>query len=147
MHFIKAGILALAIVLSGCASGVKHKDMATTIPAVQAEQGRIYFLRSASMFGAAMRPAIKLNGAAVGDSVPGGFFYVDSKSGNQEVMCSTEADNKLTFTLDKGEVKYVKTSVSMGLFVGRVVPELISKEEAEKELADLSYTGSMLAQK
>jgi hypothetical protein len=35
----------------------------------------------------------------------------------------------------------------MGLFVGRVVPELISKEEAEKELADLSYTGSMLAQK
>jgi hypothetical protein len=113
----------------------------------QAEQGRIYFLRSASMFGAAMRPAIKLNGAAVRDSVPGGFFYVDSKSGNQEVMCSTEADNKLTFTLDKGEVKYVKTSVSMGLFVGRVVPELISKEEAEKELADLSYTGSMLAQK
>ncbi len=147
MNFIKTGIIFLIIVLSGCASGVKHKDMAASIPTLQEDHGRIYFYRSASMIGAAVQPSIKLNGAEVGESKPGGFFFVDAKAGNQEVMCSTEVDKKLTFTLEKGEVKYVRTSVGMGLLVYRVAPELVSKEEAQKELPDLSFTGTLTAKK
>jgi hypothetical protein len=37
-----------------------------------------------------------------------GFFYVDTAPGKHEVSTSTEAENKLTFVLEKGEVKYVK---------------------------------------
>lgn len=147
MRFIKTGIIALAIVLTGCAAGVKHKDMAASIPALQQDQGRIYFYRSASMVGAAVQPAIKLNSQEVGESKPGGFFYVDAKPGNQEVMCSTEVDKKLTFTLDKGETKYVKTSVTFGVMVGRVIPELAAADEALKELPELGYTGTMQAKK
>ena len=147
MHIFRIVILALAIALTGCASGVKHKDMAAAIPALKSEQGRIYFIRSSSMVGAAIQPAIKLDGKEVGESKPGGFFYVDSNPGNHEVMCSTEVDKKLTFTLDKGEVKYVKTSIGFGLLVGRVIPELVSREEALKELPDLSYTGALASAK
>jgi len=142
MRILRTGLVALAIVLSGCAaSGAKHKDMAASIPAMKPDQGRIYFLRSSSVFGAAIQPAITLDGNKVGDSRPGGFFYVDSNPGNHEVMCSTEVDKKLTFTLDKGEVKYVKTSVGLGVLVGRVIPSLMIEEEATRELPDLSYTG------
>ncbi|RZI41145.1 hypothetical protein EGT07_20580 [Herbaspirillum sp. HC18] len=99
------------------------------------------------MFGAAIQPSIKLDGVVVGDSKPGGFFYVDSKAGNHEVMCTTEVDKKLTFTLDKGEIKYVKTSVGLGIVAGRVIPELVSQDEAQKDLGDLSYTGVATAAK
>ncbi len=121
--------------------------MAASLPTVQSDAGRIYFYRSASMMGAALQPAITLNGTTVGNSKPGGFFYVDSAAGNHEVMCTTEVDKKLTFTLGKGEVKYVKTSVGLGLFVGRVVPELVNADVALKELPDLSYTGTVTAKK
>lgn len=147
MKIIKLAVVSLALVLGACASGVKHKDMASSIPAVKADQGRIYFFRSASMLGAAIQPSITLNGATVGDSKPGGFFYVDSKPGNQEVSTSTEVEKKLTFTLDKGEVRYVKTSPSFGVMVGRIVPELVSATEAQKEIADLSFTGIETAKK
>ncbi|GGC68882.1 hypothetical protein GCM10011396_14840 [Undibacterium terreum] len=143
MRFMKlATVLSIAIALTGCASGVKHKDMESSIPALQADKGRIYFFRSSSMFGAAIQPSITLDGQKVGDSKPGGFFFVDSNIGNHEVATSTEVEKKLTFTLEKGEVKYVKTSPSFGIMVGRIIPELANAEEAKKELPDLSYTGT-----
>jgi hypothetical protein len=141
MRSIKILIISLAITLVGCASGVKQKDMVASIPTLKADQGRIYFFRSASMLGAAIQPNIKLDGVVVGESVPGGFFYVDSNSGNHEVSTATEVENKLTFTLDKGEVKYVQTKISFGFMVGHVAPELVSEADANKELPDLSYTG------
>jgi Protein of unknown function (DUF2846) len=142
MRFIKLFVVCIAIVLAGCAaSGVKQKDMASSIPTIGADEGRIFFYRSSGFAGGAVRPSIKLDGAIVGESQPGGFFYVDAAPGKHEVATSTEAENKLTFVLEKGEVKYVKTSVSMGLFVGRVIPTLASKTEAMAELPDLSYTG------
>ena len=142
MRLIKLIIIGLTIALTGCASGVKYKDMASSIPALQAEKGRIYFFRSASMLGAALQPSIMLDGVQVGESKPGGFFFIDRTAGNHEVTTATEVEKKLTFTLDKGEVKYVKTSVGLGFFVGRVIPELANAADAKKELVDLSYTGS-----
>jgi hypothetical protein len=35
----------------------------------------------------------------------------------------------------------VRTSISMGVFAGHVVPTLVSADEAKKEIGDLSYTG------
>ncbi|MDB5824322.1 MAG: hypothetical protein JWR21_3026 [Herminiimonas sp.] len=142
MRLFKLLVIGIAFALTGCASGIKHKDMVASIPTMQPDAGRVYFYRSASMLGAAVQPSIKLDGATVGDSKPGGFFYVDRAAGDHEVMCTTEVDKKLTFTLENGEVKYVKTSVLPGLLIGRVIPELVSAEEAQKELPDLSFTGA-----
>jgi len=135
--------LVVAALCTGCAAtGVKHQDMAASIPTLNSEKGRIYVYRDASFVGAAIQPAVMLNGVKVGVSQPGGFFYVDSPAGNQELSCSTEVERKLIFTLEKGEEKYVKTSIGFGVLVGRVIPDLVDKEKAKQEIKDLSFTGT-----
>lgn len=135
--------LVLASTLAGCAAtGTKFAAQEASTPAVAADKGRVYFYRANSMVGAAIQPELHLDGKVVGKSQPGGYFYVDADAGSHEAQASTEATNKVSFVLDKGETKYVRTKVQMGLMVGRVVPELVGAEEARKELTDLSYTGA-----
>lgn len=141
--FLKlAAAAAVAAVLSGCATGVKYQDMANTIPAVKPNQGRVYFLRSSSMVGAAIQPEIRLDGQVVGESKPGGFFFVDKAPGNYLASTSTETEKTLSFTLAAGETKYVRTSPSFGLLVGRIVVELETPDKAQAELPSLSFTGT-----
>lgn len=143
MKYASLAVFTMAAVLTGCAAtGPKFAQQEASTPKLSGEMGRVYFYRNSSMVGGAVRPDIKLDGATVGESKPGGYFYVDAKPGNHEAQTSTEATNKLTFVVDKGETKYVRTKVSMGLMVGHVVPELVSAEEAQKELVDLSFTGA-----
>lgn len=142
MKLLKFAVIGAVIGLTGCAaSGPKFSTMQASTPVLNADQGRVYFYRKDSMFGAALQPAVMLDGAEVGKSQPGGYFYVDAVSGSHEASTSTEATNKVSFVLEKGEVKYVRTAPSIGLLVGRVVPELVNADEANKELNDLSYTG------
>ncbi len=134
-----ASAIGITVLMAGCASGVKYSEMASTIPTLKADQGRVYFLRSSSMVGAAVQPDIKLNNEVVGESKPGGFFFVDRPAGKYAVSTSTETEKTLSFALDAGETKYVRTSVSMGLMVGRVIPTLETPEKAQEELPSLSY--------
>ncbi|QSI30079.1 DUF2846 domain-containing protein [Variovorax sp. RKNM96] len=142
-----AALAAVTILAAGCASGVKYQDMASSMPSVKAGEGRIYFFRSSSMFGAAVQPEIRLNNVVVGTSKPGGFFYVDRPAGNYVAASSTETEKTASFTLAANEVKYLRTSPSMGLLVGRVVIELESADKAKAELGSLSYTGTVTAAK
>jgi uncharacterized protein (DUF2141 family) len=132
----------VAFVASGCASGPQYKDVASSIPTLKEAQGRIYFYRSNSMFGAALQPSINLNGQVVGKSQPGGFFYVDEPAGQYVVSTATETEKTVSFKLDAGETKYVKTSVGFGLLVGRIIPTLESADEATKNIEDLHYTAA-----
>lgn len=132
-----AGVLFVA----GCASGPKMAEVQSSMPALAADSGRIFFYRSSSMVGAAIQPDIYLNGKVVGTSKPGGFFYKDVPAGNYTVSTTTEVEKQLTFVLAPKEIKYVKTTTSFGVMVGRVQGELRPADEAEKEIATLSYTG------
>lgn len=136
--------LSFSVLLSACASGPKLAEMQSAIPTLKAEQGRIYFYRNSSMFGAAIQPSITLNGTMVGDSKPGGFFFVDQAPGAQEVVTATEVEKKLTFTLEPGQTRYVRTSIGMGVLAGRVYPELVDATTGEKELQESSYIGKPL---
>ena len=145
---IRLAIAACAVsVLAGCASGIKHQEMASSIPSVKQGEGRIYFFRSSSMFGAAIQPDIRLNGEIVGTSKPGGFFFVDRPAGNYVAATSTETEKSASFVLAPGETKYLRTSPSMGVMVGRIVVELETAEKAKAELPSLSYTGKPLGSK
>jgi Protein of unknown function (DUF2846). len=140
--------LSAVVLLSACAaSGPKHSEMRASMPQLKPDQGRIYFYRTSSIVGAAMQPSITLNGRAVGESKPGGFFYVDAPAGPMEVATSTEVEKKLTFTLDRGQTRYVRTSVGFGIAVGRVYPELVDNATGEKEVQEASYTGAAAAQR
>ncbi len=143
---VRCAALAVAVaLLGGCATGAKYQDVVHTLQAPKAGEGRIYFLRSASFVGGALQPDIRLNGQVVGESKPGGFFYVDRPSGNYVAATATETEKTASFVLRAGETKYLRTSPSMGLIVGRVVVELESEDKALAELPSLSYTGSAAA--
>ena len=149
MRKLHAGIvLAAAVLLFGCAaSGPKLAEMQSSMPALKQNQGRIYFYRTSSMMGAAIQPSVLLNGQAVGESKPGGFFFVDTAPGSQEVSTSTEVEKKLTFKLEPGQTRYVRTSISFGVLAGRVQPELVDNGTGDKELRETSYIGKPVGQR
>lgn len=130
---------ATVVAMAGCASGPSYREVASSIPTLSPENGRLYFFRSSSMFGAALQPDIKLNGDKVGESKPGGFFYVDRPAGQYTVSTATETEKTLTLALDAGETKYVRTAPSLGVMVGRVVPTLEDAAAAQKEIDGLSF--------
>ncbi len=133
-------LFAAALLMAGCASGPKYSELAAKTPALKAGEGRIYFYRDASMFGAAVQPDLRLNGQVVGTSKPGGYFYVDRPAGTYVASASTETEKTASFTLDAGETKYLKSSPSFGLIVGRVVITIESADKAKTELTSLSNT-------
>lgn len=133
----------MALLLFGCATGAKYSMVASTFPTLAPQKGRIYFYRPSAL-GAAVQPDIKLNGEKVGSAKPHGFYFVDRDPGNYEVTAATETEKKLTFVLDPGQERYVRLKIQMGVFVGRIVPELVDKPEAEGELKELSYIAEPL---
>lgn len=139
------GGLCVALLVSACASGPKLAEVRSAIPTLKPDEGRIYFYRPNTMLGAAVQPAIHLDGQPVGDSKPGGFFFVDAKPGPKNVATSTEVEKKLSFVLEPGQTRYVRTVIGIGLFVGRVYPELVDNSVGEAELKDMSYIGKPLA--
>jgi hypothetical protein len=141
----RLAIVAMAALLAACASGPKHAEIQSSIPSVKAGEGRLYVYRESSMLGAAIQPSVLVNGKVVGQSKPGGFFFVDLPPGPVEVSTSTEVEKKLSLTLDAGQTRYVRTVIGFGLLVGRVYPELVDNAAGAKAVADTSYIGAPLA--
>jgi hypothetical protein len=142
-----ATVALLAGILAGCATGPKYEEVRGGFASLPAAQGRIYFYRSANLIGSGIQPSVMLNGEKVGDSQPGGFFFVDRAPGNYEVNLTTEVERKLTFTLESGQEQYVRMSVGLGVLVYRVYPELVDKKTGEEELKGLSYIGKAVSAK
>lgn len=143
MNILKVLLPAAGLLLSACAAtGPSYSDVQSKIPVVAADKGRVYFYRNGEFVGKGVQPDIKLNGETVGESKPGGFFYVDRDPGQYEVSTSTETTNKIVFKLDKGQERYIRTSVSMGVFVGHVRPELVYPDQGISDLSQCKYTGA-----
>lgn len=137
-------IACLIVFLSGCAAtGTKGGEMQSELDTVGQNQGRIFFYRSASLVGAAIRPNISLNGAVVGESQPGGFFYVDVEPGIHEATARTEVLATLMIPIKAGEKRYVRSSIHFGVLIGRVELALIDAAQAQAELGTLSFTGTL----
>jgi predicted small lipoprotein YifL len=143
MRAVKIMIAAIVFaILTGCAAtGPLYSDISASIPPVPADKGRIYFYRSDTVFGAAITSDISLDGKVVGRSERASVFYVDQTPGNCVVSTSTEVEKQLTFTLAANETRYVHTSVSMGVLVGRINAKLVNAAEAKSEIAGLHYIG------
>ncbi len=131
----------LALSLLSCASGPTFQEMSVSLAHTESGMGRIYFYRT-TVIGAAVQPEVRLNGEAVGKAVPQGFFYVDRPPGNYQVSTTTEVERDLTFTLEEGQTRYVRLSISMGLFVGHVYGELVDESEGKSEIVDTHFIGT-----
>ena len=140
---LKLACAAAAVVLvSGCATGPKHDEIASSIPSLKAGQSRIYFFRSSSL-GAAIQPDIRLNGEVVGQSKSNGFFFVDRPAGNFLASVSSETEKTLSFVTQPGETKYVRSFASLGVLVWRINLEPETPEKAKAEIGTLSFTGKL----
>jgi Protein of unknown function (DUF2846) len=133
MNRMRTTLFIALLALTACASGPAYKDVSGSFAAVAASEGRIFFYRTATA-GAAIQPAVYLNGEKVGSAVPDGFFYVDRPPGDYEVTTTTELKKSLTFHLDAGQVRYVKLGLSMGLLAGHVYPELMDESVGKHDL-------------
>jgi len=138
--WIIALVLAL-LLLAGCASGPEFRTVENGLSSPPTGKARIFFYRSTSL-GGGIQPEIKLNGTVIGKAEPNGIFFVDRDPGNMEVITGSEVERRLTFTIRAGETRYVRCSVGFGVLVYRIIPELVSEEEAKNEIGDLAYTGS-----
>ena len=130
-------ILLSAISLIGCASGPKFADSVKYVPAPTPGYGRIWFYRESRFYAAARHPDILLNGQKIGDSKPGGFFYVDRPAGNYVVACESPEINECRLVVEPGSTKYVRFNIAMGVWLASIVPQEVSRMTALKELADL----------
>lgn len=136
-------LFAVSLAFVGCAAtGPKYKDISASIPPIPPGQARVFFYRPDTMLGAAVTSDIKLNGRVVGVSERGSFFFVDEAPGAMAVLTSTEVEKSLTFSIGAGERRFVKTSVSFGVMVGRIQPELVNATDAKADIAELAYTGN-----
>lgn len=135
--------MLLAFLLPACASGPKFATVMTTQSTVPPDKGRVYFYRPSAL-GAAVQPDVFLNGTKVGTAKPHGVYFVDRAPGDCLVTSSTETEKQLTFTLAPAQVRYVRLKIQMGFFVGRIVPELVDRVEAEEEMRDLSFVANPL---
>lgn len=133
-------LLALAVAVTGCASGPKFGEFQQSIAPLKPDTGRVFFYRS-SILGAAIQPDIKLNGTIIGKAVPQAFFFVDLAPGEYKVVTTTEVKRTLSFTLDAGQTRYVRMNISMGLVMGHVYGELVDEKIWTKGIKDCKYNG------
>ena len=133
-----AGLLLLLV--AACASGPQFSQMQSSLPALSADNGRIFVYRATAL-GAAIQPSVKINGDVVGSAVPHGFFYVDRPPGDYEITTITEVTRTLSLHLDAGQNRYVRLGISIGFFVGHVYPELVDDATGASEIQDMHYIG------
>jgi hypothetical protein len=138
--FFRFSLLVAAVVyLSGCATGPLYKDFQASIPTIKDNEARLFFYRPEKVIGSGIRPGVVLNNKMVGPSTPGGFFFVDVPPGPYQVVLTSEVERKLTFEVAPKETKCIRLSVSLGILVYRVYPELTERISCEKEIENLNY--------
>lgn len=135
-----AGLTVL--LLAGCAaSGPKFSQVKEAIPPVPEGKARVYFYRHDSSFGGAVTSDVRMGNDVVGRSVRGSFFFVDRDPGTHDVRTRTEWEHKYPLTVASGQTRYVRSKVTMGLFVGHVVVEEEPEAKALQEMQNLAYIG------
>lgn len=141
-NWIRAALVVAALpLIAACAGGPSYSQMHASEPALASDSGRIYFYREGGMMGAAIQPAVDVNGTKVGEAVPGGYFYIDRPAGTYKVSATTEKEEAVDVTLEPGQVRYVKLDISMGFMAGHVTPSVVDPAVGAKEIGDCSYTG------
>ena len=134
-------LFVLVMGLVSCATtGPKFTEMNVERFSKDPGQGRIFFYRL-SAFGAAIQPDVLLNNEIIGEAKSWGFFYVDRPPGEYVMVTSTEVTRKGSFTLEKGQTRYIRISISLGFFVGHVYGELVDESVGLEEIAKCRYIG------
>ena len=135
--FRMVALVGIGGFFSACASGPGFEQMNPSLVSDQAGMGRIFFYMPSSL-GAAFQPPVMLNDEKVGRAISLGFFYVDRPPGEYTVFTRTDQDRAVSFTLEKGQTRFVRFSSSMGV-AGVVFGELVEESVGLSEIKKCKY--------
>jgi len=123
--------------LPGCATGPKF----TKIDDIPEGKAVVYIYRPASPIGAAVSYQVIANGAHIMPMVNGGYFAYYAKPGENEFSAATETMSSVTLDVKTGQSYYIKSTVGVGMFVGRPRLAVMPADVGEKEIANCKCQG------
>jgi hypothetical protein len=139
-------VIFLIATFTGCqiTFSPKHDTLKGAIAPLASEKGRIIFYRPGSFlwYGHTERPDIFLDDQKAGISQPGTVFYVDVKPGKHRatIPASTYTGQvSVDVDVSEGETVYVKNTMGVSLFTGRMKIKLVDPEEAMTEIEGLEF--------
>lgn len=131
-------MLALCGALSfvSCASGPTYSEVKGKLPPIENNKGRVFVYRPQpfAAAGAAVKPAVKIDGQSIGTSESGGFLYSDQAPGSHTVSLTTETTRQTGVDVQAGKPSFVECSMEMGLLVGRVKPVQVTTATGEANI-------------
>ena len=121
------------------------------LPAISEGQGRIIIYRTKSIFGAAMRPEIYIDGKSVGKSKRATVGYLELSPGMHVVSAGTILysgdDGATDVEIVEGEDVYVRVSMGASAFAGKSnVAVTTLKQAKEKKIAKLKVVKYSLSE-
>ena len=138
----KLTLIFITMLFIGCAgTGPKFEEVENFIPQQNSEEGRIFFYRTSSIWGAGMRPAIYIDNVSIGSSSPGTIFYADVAPGRKVIKIPSimyGGERKIEADIKKGSVLYVKTWIGASGLGGRTNMEIVEPERALNEIGGLA---------
>ncbi len=134
--------IAVAVLVTACAAtGPMLSAVQASIPALEQGQGRLFFYREYATFGSGMQPDIFVCGKKVGESVPGGVFYVDLPAGQCEVSIPAivfKGQTRIKVNIGSPAVQYLRTGVGSAGFEGFTNVELVTASVAMPQMQGLA---------
>jgi len=128
----RCAIVATLMVLVGCSASGPRFQHVSPIPV---GKGVVYVYREGKFTGCAVYGTLKVNDKPVTKVKNGGYYPCICTPGTVELSVSTETTNTATVDVVDGSEHYVRTTVGMGLFVGRLYLNEVSSNTGEKEIA------------
>ncbi len=136
-NFTKIGLVLIALILVGCATGEPYGAAKNQFPAIKSDMGRIFVYRSRNPFALFHSRIFTMDGKHLADTLASTVFYIDAKSG-PHVVNYNDGLSKLNIDLPSGGKIYLKYSiVSDGVVKGNTAVEIIDPKIAEADLQGL----------
>ena len=124
-----------SFLMVGCsASGPKF----SALP-IAPDRGVVYIYRPGSIVGGAVKGGVEVNGKNIGSISSGGYLTAVCPPGSTKVSAETEAKNEISVDVKPGQANYVRTSIQIGVLVGRLKLEEVPAETGLKEIQDCSW--------
>jgi hypothetical protein len=140
----KLGIIALTLVLVGCASGEPYGAAKSKIPAIKSDMGRIFVYRSINPLAMFKPRVFTLDGKHVGDTYASTILFHDVSPG-KHVVNFNDGRDKLNINVPAGGSIYLKYYiVDDSIAVGNTAVDVIEPKIAESELTGVHLIETMI---
>ena len=136
----RCAIIATLMVLVGCSASGPRFQRVSPIPA---GKGVVYVYRKSAFVGCGVYGTLKVNDQPVTKVKNGGYYPCICTPGTVELSVSTETTNTATVDVAPASEHYVKTTVGMGILVGRLYLTEVMPSTGESEIAGCKLLDSL----